>query len=107
MKTVINFENLRKTGITATSCGDEYLLELKKVFKTIEDLKTVWQGEDLNVFINKALSYKQEMENLGKVIEIFGDALTKVANKSENIQINIQKDANKYLDIERKDKNDN
>ena len=106
MKTMINFENLRKTGIKATSYGDEYLLELKKIFKTIENLRTNWEGEDLNAFLNKALSYKPEMENLGKVIGIFGDSLTKAANKSENIQINIKKDAQKYLDIERKNKND-
>ena len=58
----------------------QYADLVKKIFDEIDTLRTKWVGIDQTSFIKNILSKKPSLDNLGKVINDYGNFLTESAS---------------------------
>lgn len=82
---MVNVEELKKLGLNVQEEANTYAGDVSNIYNVIDNLGTSWKGPDNLAYVDKANSYKDSVINLGKAIESYGLALTKVANESERL----------------------
>lgn len=86
---------LRSLGNEVQGEAAAYRSEVNKIYQVVDNLRTVWNGTDNQAFVTKVNSYKDEMENLGKVIDSYGEFLLQVAKVIDDTQSQIADAAGK------------
>lgn len=87
------------------NCGDvskknaEALLEQIKIWEnSIDDLKEIWQGEDAEIFYNKADGYLKNAETLSMCMDTIGSFMKNATyvyyDEEENWSREIEKERN-------------
>lgn len=95
MNIAANMEAINKLGSEVQNEGSAYLTETKKIYATIDDLRTKWEGADNTAYISKINENKPTIEALGKVINNYGIFLVDTAKNMKRIQDEIAKQAGK------------
>lgn len=86
---------LRTLGNEVQSEAGSYKTEVNNIYATVDNLRTVWNGADNQAFVTKVTGYREEIENLGKVVDSYGDFLLQVAKVIDNTQNEIASAAGK------------
>ena len=80
-------------GKNLVSYAEEYIGTVKRLYGTVDDLKSSWQGEDNQKFANTVNSYRENINALGQVIGNYGVFLQETANSLEKLQAEIAQQA--------------
>lgn len=64
MKLKVKHEELHNVMSTMKKDGDAYNVEIDKMLKLIDELKTVWQGQDAEQFCHNVSQYVEKMKKI-------------------------------------------
>ena len=93
----VNPERLREIGAKVVVNSSDYSRELATIYKNIDELSAVWQGEDSQAYINKVNEYKDTLTALGKAIENHGNFLKSTSTSAESLKSELRAMANNML----------
>ena len=86
-------EEIRTAGKKLVSNAETYLAAVKRIYSTVDELKTHWQGADNQQFAATVYSYKENIDALGRVIGNYGVFLQETGNSLEKLQADIAQQA--------------
>ncbi len=87
--------NLKSMGTVVSSKAQEFKKKYEEVYSEVESLAANWKGADNQAFASSIKSYKEDMLNLYKVIDSYGDFMKKTASAMDKLQGDIKTEANK------------
>ncbi len=87
--------NLKSMGNTVCTKASEFKTKYEEVYSEVESLANNWKGADNQAFATSIKSYKEDMVNLYKVIDSYGDFMKKTAAAMDKLQGEITEAANK------------
>lgn len=91
----VDLSALSSVGKNVQAKASEYLGEVNKIYQNVENLRNAWKGTDNQAYIDKVLTYKDDIENLGKVVNSYGLFCAETAANLERVQSEIASAAGK------------
>lgn len=80
----------------AMLCGDQirqsssaYNAEIKKLYNTINDLKSAWKGTAAKRYTDNVESFKAAYEEFGELIDKFGELLVSIGKDYQYLEENL------------------
>ncbi len=96
----VDHDELYDVTKTIKNDREDYRKEIENMLEQIEKLKTIWRGEDAEVFCSKAFDYIQNMKkipNTMQQISSIGDkANAGYAENDESFGKQLESEANNY-----------
>lgn len=89
----VNMETVKQMGLNVEEQSSLYNQEVASIYSEIDDLKNNWQGVDSDKYTEQVYSYKETIENLGRVIEQYGTFLLNTADTYTKLQEDITSNA--------------
>lgn len=80
MKLNVKYDELEKTGKYITSKNEELKKSFEKLQDIINKLNGAWDGQDYEVFKDKATAIIKEQQEKRQDVEILGEIITIVSN---------------------------
>ncbi len=84
-----NLESLRSLGKDIESKSAEYAAEVKKIYTSVDNLRNGWAGPDNQSYVTRVNEHKEQITELGKVIDDYGRFLQVTANQLGQVQQDI------------------
>ena len=81
---------LKTIAAKIISDATSYKSYIVNVYKIVDAMGSSWAGKDSQEYIKKVNSYKKDMENIGKIIEQYGNFLKTTAANYEKTQNEIK-----------------
>lgn len=84
-----NMGEITAMGNNVAQQAEAYLNNVNKIYSVVDSLAQKWEGADNQQYIQKVNEYKPDMENLGKVIDGYGQFLKSTASTLSQVQSDI------------------
>ena len=84
---------LIKMGTSIEVDADNYDAEIKKIYAAIDNLGTVWKGDDNQAYVSRANEYRPAIGDLGKALRNQGRFLSDTGKAIKGIKQEIQNNA--------------
>lgn len=80
------YEEMNQQALAIDNAIQNYNNSVRNLYEKISSLGTVWHGIDNKEYVNKILSFKQDIENLGIVVNNYSILLKKSVLKLQEAQ---------------------
>lgn len=80
------YTEMNQQALAIDNAIQNYNNSIRNLYEKISSLETVWHGSDNKEYVNKILSFKQDIENLGIIVNNYGVLLKKSALKLQEAQ---------------------
>lgn len=95
MRINVKPEDLRNSGKKVKSLAEEFLKEVQNLYSESNGVIEHWKGSATDEFVTSVESYHDDMNNLGRAANNYGDFQIKSANIYEETQAGIANSASK------------
>ena len=99
MEIKVDFEQLDNVNKIATNNKDALSIEINKLLDSLERLKTIWYGRDLERFYSNAHEYIRRMKVLCTFMESTTEFINTVSNNYKIQDEDFSKTLNKEVDL--------
>lgn len=86
MKINVCMEELSQSASYLKSKASEYDAIVQKIYTTMHQLETIWEGKDNQAFIQQLDSFRPQLNRMREVVEQYGNYLQSCANQYEQLQ---------------------
>lgn len=76
----VKHNELNDFANTMDNNADDIALEIENMLQKLEELKSIWQGQDFNIFEEKLHNYLNHMKLIPYTLNVFGE-FTRRADK--------------------------
>ena len=96
----VKHEELDGVQKTMVKDGDSYDTEIDNILKQLDILKTIWQGQDSDIFMKHVVGYVEKMKNIPIALRNMSKFVDKAnkgyTEKDEEFSKDLQKEATNY-----------
>jgi WXG100 family type VII secretion target len=88
MKIQVQYDQLRASGSVLNSKAQEYQATIATIQSKMQEISTVWQGNDSAAFTSQAASLQPKLEQMVQAIEQYAQLLNSCASTYESVMEN-------------------
>ena len=81
----VNHDGLNNVSNTMKKDKDIFNAEIEKILANIKQLRTIWIGEDSNVFCNNFAEFANKMKRISKTLDVLSNVCYKTNNGYKEI----------------------
>ncbi len=86
MNMSVNYEELSTASNEVSNQSTEYMLAVRKLYDTVENLSEHWKGSDNEQYKATLAGHRSNLEALGTVIRNYGSFLGTTASELRKLQ---------------------